>query len=57
MAGFDGKGQKVITLLDDMLDANRYEVVWDGKDEEGKKVMNGLYFYRIQTNNFNKKRK
>ena len=45
------KGQKVKTLLNDTLDANNYSVTWDGKDELGYEVANGMYLYKIHLNN------
>lgn len=57
MAEFDGKGQKVKTLTNDLLGADRYEVELYGKDENGKSVSNVRYFYIIHSNNLNKTRK
>lgn len=53
MAGFDGKGQKEKTLVKDVLDAELYSFRWDGKDEYGKIVSNGLYLYMLHSENFN----
>ncbi len=60
MAVFDGdliKEQKVKTLVNDVLDANKYEVVWDGKDDSGKQESNELYFYKIPSENLNQTKK
>jgi len=57
MAGFDGdiiKGQKVKTLVNDLLDADKYEVELDGRDENGKSASDGMYFYRIHSEDFKK---
>jgi hypothetical protein len=43
------KGQKVKTLLNEKLDAGYHSVVWDGKDDTGKPVTSGIYFYKLQT--------
>lgn len=45
-------GQKVKTLVDQMLLAGTKEVVWDGKNQAGALVSSGIYFYRIQTKDF-----
>uniref|UniRef100_A0A7C3YT86 FlgD Ig-like domain-containing protein n=1 Tax=candidate division WOR-3 bacterium TaxID=2052148 RepID=A0A7C3YT86_UNCW3 len=29
-----------------------YQVVWDGKDDKGRKVPNGVYFYRLEADEF-----
>jgi len=50
-------GQKVRTLVDEYLDADVHEVVWDSKDEGGHSVASGVYFYRIDTDNFSQTRK
>ncbi len=42
------KGEKVRTLLNDARIPGNYKVIWDGKDEAGKKVASGVYFYRLK---------
>lgn len=44
---FNVLGQKVATLVDAELAANRYEVEWDGAH-----VASGIYFYRLDTDKF-----
>jgi len=41
-------GQLVRTLVEDRQEAGYYNVKWDGKDELGRNVPNGVYFYRMQ---------
>ena len=46
------KGQLVATLIDDMMNSvANHEIVWNGKDENGKPVSSGIYFYKLETNN------
>jgi hypothetical protein len=45
-------GQKVKTLVDQMLKAGTREVVWDGKNQAGAEVSSGIYFYKIQSKEF-----
>jgi flagellar hook assembly protein FlgD len=35
----------------------RYEVIWDGKDNLGRKIPEGIYFYTLETldNKYTKK--
>ena len=40
-------GQKVRTLVDEPKTQGSYEVIWDGKDDEGKDVASGIYFYQL----------
>ena len=35
------------TLVDENLASKKYEVVWDGKDNRGRAVTSGIYFYRL----------
>jgi hypothetical protein len=51
------KGQKVQTLVNEIREAGYHTVIWNGKDNNGKPVSSGLYFYRMQTDNFQKIRK
>jgi hypothetical protein len=41
-------GQKVRTLVDEPKEVGRYETIWDGKDEDGKEVASGIYFYQLK---------
>lgn len=43
------KGQKVRTLLNGDLPADHHQVVWNGKDDNGKASSSGIYFYRMKT--------
>ena len=45
-------GQKIKTLVDDEKMPGSYEVQWNGKDDKGKEVSSGIYFYRIQAGSF-----
>jgi len=45
-------GQKVKTLVDEELTPGLKEVEWDGKDHNGFEVASGIYFYRIEANDF-----
>jgi hypothetical protein len=49
---FNVSGLLVRTLYQGDQPAGRYEVVWDGKNNSGSKVGSGVYFYRLQANNF-----
>ena len=51
------KGQKVKQLVNDQLSAGQHSVVWNGKDDNGKSVSSGIYFYKLKTGNFEKARK
>ena len=45
-------GQKVKTLLDRRLTRGHRKVLWDGKNEKGRSVSSGIYFYRMKTEQF-----
>ena len=51
------KGQKVKTLLNEKLDAGTYQVVWNGKDENGKPSSSGIYFYKMNSGKFTSTKK
>jgi hypothetical protein len=43
------KGQKVKELIKGTQATGSYNVSWDGKDESGKDVTSGIYFYKLRT--------
>jgi hypothetical protein len=51
------KGQKVKTLVNEVLPAGKHSVVWNGRDANGKRVGSGIYFYKLKAGNFTKSRK
>lgn len=40
-------GQLVKTLVNEIVEPNRYAVSWDGVNEKGSAVSSGVYFYRF----------
>jgi len=51
------KGQKVRTLVNDILTAGKHFVVWNGKDDNGKQSASGIYFYHLKNGDFSSKQK
>jgi hypothetical protein len=50
-------GRKTRTLVKEFQKSGQHRVEWDGKDEEGKEVSSGIYFYRIKTPEFSQAKK
>ena len=50
-------GRDVITLVDGPLSPGSYQVVWDGSDENGLKVGNGVYILIMRANGFMRMRR
>jgi len=50
-------GQKICTLVDLTLQPGLYRAVWDGKDSAGRIVPSGVYFYRLEAENFSEVKK
>ncbi|MCP4567856.1 MAG: T9SS type A sorting domain-containing protein [FCB group bacterium] len=42
-------GQQVRSLLDDELMSGQHTITFDGRDNEGRAIASGVYFYRIKT--------
>ena len=46
---FDVSGRLVRVLIDnEIVEGGRHEAVWNGRDDTGRKVATGVYFYRIE---------
>ncbi|MDD5530129.1 MAG: C1 family peptidase [bacterium] len=54
---YNSSGQKIITLLNKTQNAGYYTLVWDGKDNSGKKAAAGIYFYILKTMEFTSTKK
>ncbi len=50
-------GEEVKTLVNGKQDANFYTVQWDGRDNHGQTVANGVYFYKLNSGEFNATKK
>jgi hypothetical protein len=48
LAVYDATGAKVRQLYDGRAELGRHQLVWDGKDEQGRTVNSGAYFCRLQ---------
>ena len=46
------KGQKIKTIVNEILLAGVHTVVWDGTDENSKRVSSGVYLYKMQAGNY-----
>jgi len=49
---FNVLGQQVRTLVDEYMPAGNHTITWDGRSEDGSTAASGIYFYRIQANDF-----
>lgn len=54
---YNMKGQKVKQLVRGQLSAGQHSVVWNGTDENNKPVSSGVYFYKMQADDFIRTRK
>ena len=51
------RGQLVKQLAHQSLPSGSHSLVWDGKDRAGRNVASGVYFYRLETQNYSSTRK
>jgi len=45
---FDVSGARVRSLADRMLPAGEHHIAWDGKNDSGRALASGAYFYRLE---------
>ena len=50
-------GQLVKTLVDEEKSPGTYQVVWDGKDQNGEEVSSGIYFYKLKAEDYTETKK
>jgi hypothetical protein len=46
---FNARGQLIRTLVNESKAAGTYQIVWDGKDNNGHIASSGIYFFRMET--------
>ncbi len=54
---FNVLGQRVKTLVNGVQASGRYTISWDGRNEQGHAVGNGIYVYRLRAGEFTEVRK
>jgi hypothetical protein len=54
---YDISGKIVKALVNEYRKPGDYIVSWDGKDEHDRAVAEGIYFYTLQTGNYNSTKK
>jgi len=50
-------GSAVRTLVDRVAQPGRQSVVWDGRDDGGRRVASGVYFYRLRSDDVSTERR
>ncbi|MCL2065330.1 MAG: T9SS type A sorting domain-containing protein [Candidatus Cloacimonetes bacterium] len=46
------KGQKVHTLVNANMKPGKYSSIWNGTDDNGRNLSSGVYFYKMQTDEY-----
>jgi len=54
---YDLTGREIRTLINKQMEAGYHKVVWDGTNNQGEKVVSGIYFYRIEAGTFSQIRR
>ncbi len=58
LAIYDVTGRRIRTLVDGQpTNAGHYELTWDGRDQSGRVVASGVYFYRLDAGGFSETRR
>ncbi len=50
-------GRRVRTLVSEDVEAGYHRVVWNGKDDSGRELPGGVYFYRLNAGEFSAQRR
>jgi len=52
MVIYNARGQKVRTLFSGMQQPGDHTITWNGDDENGRRVSSGVYFYKLNAENY-----
>jgi flagellar hook assembly protein FlgD len=45
---YDTMGRRVRSLVDEYVGAGSHAVDWDGRDDQGRSLVSGVYLYRLR---------
>ena len=51
---YDLMGRKVTTLLNQSQAAGYHHALWDGKNNQGRNISAGMYFFQLRGKNYTK---
>ncbi len=54
---YNMRGQLVRTLVSEEMNPGYYDVIWEGRDDQGVLVSNGLYVFQFKAGNYQKAKK
>ncbi len=54
---YNSKGQLVRTLFDGVAPSLELNLIWDGRDQQGREVGSGIYLYRMESGSFTETRR
>jgi PKD repeat protein len=54
---FDILGHKIKELVNDAQNKGHHQVIWDGKNNFGQVVSTGIYYYKLESENYNSMKK
>ena len=54
---YNSRGQRVRTLVNETQSAGWYNIVFNGRDDTGKPVASGVYFYRMSAGSYSSTRR
>lgn len=57
LAVYDARGNRIATLVDGPRDAGHHAIRWNGQNQSGLPVASGVYFYRLETGNWESTRR
>ncbi len=46
------KGQKVETLVNEVLSVGEHSIIWNGRDSNNKRVSSGIYLYKLKAGDY-----
>ncbi len=54
---FNLRGQKIKSLVNEHKNAGQHKIVWDGRDDNNKRLASGIYLYKLKSGNYTRSKK